>query len=118
MKVLVAPEMGNPDDRWAEALGTLVDGLGVADEVTVGVALPLPLLQAPPEILGSLAERSGVDLLLTEAPGTREGWERMFGGASVWVATSDRPPLRHLAARVGITVQDLSRPVPEGRPTA
>jgi 2-polyprenyl-3-methyl-5-hydroxy-6-metoxy-1,4-benzoquinol methylase len=118
VKVLVAPEMSNPDDRWTEALGTIVDGLGVADEVTVGVALPLPFLQAPPEALGSLAERSGVDLLLTEAPGTREGWERMFGGASVWVATSDRPPLRDLAARVGITVQELFRPVPEGRPTA
>lgn len=118
VKVLVAPEMGNPDDRWTEALGTIVDGLGVADEVTVGVALPLPFLQAPPAALGSLAERSGVDLLLTEAPGTREGWERMFGGTSVWIATSDRPPLRDLAARVGIAVQDLFRSGPERQPTA
>jgi hypothetical protein len=78
------------------------------------VALPLPLLQSPPEFLGPLSQRAGVDLLLTEAPASPEGWERMLGGATMWVATSDRPPLRALASRVGIDVQDLSR----ARPTA
>lgn len=114
VKVLVAPEVGNPEDVWGEALGTIVDGLGPGDGVTVGVALPLPLLQSPPEFLGPLSQRAGVDLLLTEAPASPEGWERMLGGATMWVATSNRPPLRELASRVGIDVQDLSR----ARPTA
>jgi 2-polyprenyl-3-methyl-5-hydroxy-6-metoxy-1,4-benzoquinol methylase len=108
VRVLVAPDLDNPDDRWAETLATVVDGLGPCEGVTVGVALPLQHLAPPPEALLPVAERSGVDLLLTEAPADQAGWERMLAGASLWIATSDRPSLQQLATRVGLEVQDLS----------
>jgi SAM-dependent methyltransferase len=117
VRVLVAPDVADPGDRWAETLAEVVDGLGPCDNVTVGVALPFRLLDPPPAALGAVAERSGIDLLLTEAPGDAAGWERMLGGASMWIATSDHPPLRQLASRVGLDVQDPSvgaAPFPPG----
>jgi hypothetical protein len=105
--VLVAPDLDNPADHWAETLATVVDGLGSCEGVTVGVALPLQHLSPPPAALLPVAERSGVDLLLTEAPADQAGWERMLAGASLWIATSDQPSLLQLATRVGLEVQDL-----------
>ncbi len=107
VRVLVAPDLSNPADPWAATLATVVDGLGPCDTVTVAVALPLAHLSPPPAALLPVAERAGVDLLLTEAPADLAGWERMLGGASLWVVTSDRPPLLPLAAQVGLDVQDL-----------
>ena len=107
VRVLVAPDLSNPSDPWAATLATVVDGLGPCDGVTVGVALPLPHLSSPPAALLPVAERSGVDLLLTEAPVDQPGWERMLGGASLWIATSDQPALQLLATRVGLEIQDL-----------
>jgi hypothetical protein len=63
-------------------------------------------LEEPPEALCQVAERARVDLLLTEAPGDVAGWERLLAGAGSWIATSRREPLRALAARVGLEVQD------------
>jgi SAM-dependent methyltransferase len=114
VRVLVAPDLADPADGWARALAQVVDGLGSCDNVTVGVALPLPLLDPPPPGLLPVAERSRVDLLLTEAPGDEAGWERMLAGASTWIATSAHAPLRRLAARVGVDVQDLVAGSPAG----
>jgi SAM-dependent methyltransferase len=118
VRVLVAPDLADPADLWARALAEVVDGLGPCDNVTVGVALPLPLLDPLPAGLLPLAERSRVDLLLTEAPGDEAGWERMLAGASTWIATSDHAPLRRLAARVGVDVQDLVAGRSAGAPQA
>jgi SAM-dependent methyltransferase len=107
VRVLVAPDLDNPADHWAETLATVVDGLGPCEGVTVGIALPLQHLSPPPAALLPVAERSGVDLLLTEAPADQAGWERMLAGASLWIATSDQPSLLQLATRVGLEVQDL-----------
>jgi SAM-dependent methyltransferase len=116
VRILVAPDVADPADHWTETLTAVVDGLGPCEGVTVGVALPLPLLDPPPAALLPVAERSGIDLLLTEAPGDEAGWERMLAGASIWIATSDHPPLQQLATRIGLQVQDLSGLRPDPRP--
>ena len=105
-RVLFAPDLADPDDRWARVLGEVVAGLGADEATTVGVALPMASLEEPPEALCQVAERARVDLLLTEAPGDVAGWERLLAGAGSWIATSRREPLRALAARVGLEVQD------------
>jgi hypothetical protein len=65
------------------------------------------MLGSPPDPFVSAAKRAQVDLLLTETPADGAGWERLFGGASIWLATSKRPELRRLASRVGVEVQEL-----------
>ena len=107
LRVLLAPDLSDPADRWGEALAGVVEGLGAATGVTVAVALPLPLLEAPPDAVRAVAEKAALDLLLTEAPVDPAGWERLLGGASVWVATSERSDLRALAQRVGVEVQEM-----------
>jgi SAM-dependent methyltransferase len=108
VKMLLTPDLGDASDAWARILGELVDGLGANERVTVGLALPLAELSDPPAALKAVADRSSVDLLVTEAPADPAGWERLLAGASVWVATSPRPELAALAARVGVEVQRAS----------
>jgi len=107
VRILLAPDPADPADPWPQALQEVVAGLGAADGVTVGVALPRTLLRSPPEAFRSVAKGARLDLLLTEAPSDRPGWERLFGGASVWVATSPRNDLRPLALRVGLEVREM-----------
>lgn len=107
VRILIAPDVADPADRWGDALAEVVSGLGAAPGVTVGVALPLPMVQSPPDAVRSIAGSSELDVLLTEAPGDPAGWERLLGGASVWVATSARPDLRPLATRVGLEVREM-----------
>ena len=107
VRILLAPDLADPGDRWPQALAEVVASLGAADGVTVAVALPRPVLQSPPEAFRSVAKGAKLDLLLTAAPCDAPGWERLLGGASVWVATSARRDLRPLAQRVGLEVRDL-----------
>jgi hypothetical protein len=108
LRVLFAPDLSDPADRWAKVLDEVLTGLGADEATTVGVALPIARIQEPPEALREVAEKARVDLLLTEAPGDAAGWERLLAGAGAWVATSRRDELRALAARVGLEVQDAS----------
>jgi SAM-dependent methyltransferase len=105
VKLLFTPDLADASDRWTRVLPEVVDSLGASDRVTVGLALPLAVLSDPPAAVRAVAERARVDLLLTEAPGDAAGWERLLAGASVWIATSPRPELAALAARVGVEIQ-------------
>jgi len=104
VKVLLSPELG-ADDGWVEALRGLAHGLSGNAGVTIGVALPLAMVEAPPPELAAAVEGAEVDLLLTEAPVDAEAWARLLAGASTWIETAPRPGLKALAQRVGVDVQ-------------
>lgn len=108
VKVLVVPDLSNPADGWAAALGDLARGLSGNAGVTLAVALPLPLLSSPPAALQQAAEGFDVDLLVTEAPVDEQGWLRLLAGASTWVVTAPRPDLMPLALLAGVDVQQGS----------
>ncbi len=105
VKVLLAPELDGAGDTWLEAVAGLATALSGNKGVTLGIALPLPVLEAPPAALTAAVGEADVDLLLTEAPADQAGWQRLLAGASTWVATSQAPALRPLAALVGVDVQ-------------
>lgn len=105
VKVLLAPSLGDTQDPWLDALAGLARGLSGNAGVTIGVALPLAVLQAPPPGLQAAVEGAEVDLLLTEAPSDADGWARLLAGASTWVVTSPRQDLLPLARSVGVDVQ-------------
>jgi SAM-dependent methyltransferase len=105
VRVLLAPDLSRPGDGWLDALGAAARGLAGDAAVTVGVALPLAALRAPPPALLAAVGGADVDLLLTEAPADPDGWARLLGGASVWIATGDRADLEPVAARVGVDVR-------------
>ena len=104
-KVLIAPDLSDPQDSWKQVIGPLLAGLGANPQVTVAVALPLPFLSDPPEAVRSAASASKVDFLLTEAPVDEAGWDRLLAGSSTWVSTSQHPLVSAAAARVGTPVQ-------------
>jgi len=104
VKVLLTPDLGAPAG-WLESLRGLAHGLSGNAGVTIGVAVPLAAVNAPPPELSAAVEGAEVDLLLTEAPGDEDGWTRLLAGASTWVSTSPRPDLRATALRVGVDVQ-------------
>jgi hypothetical protein len=105
VKVLLAPDLSNAGDPWAEAVAGLARGLSGNTGVTLAVALPLPLLGSPPQALQDAVEGVDVDLLLTEAPVDDEGWARLLAGASTWVVSAPRPELLAQARLVGVDVQ-------------
>jgi hypothetical protein len=105
VKVLLAPDLGDPGDPWLAALDGLAHGLSGNAGVTLAVALPLPTLTDPPPALRAAVEGTEVDLLLTEAPSDPDGWARLLAGASTWVVTVPRPELAALARWVGVDVQ-------------
>lgn len=105
VKVLLTPDLSDAGDPWAEALAGLARGLSGNGGVTLGVALPLPLLGNPPPALRAAVEGADVDLLLTEAPVDDEGWARLLAGASTWVVSAARPELLAQARLVGVDVQ-------------
>lgn len=108
VKVLLAPDLSNQGDPWADALAGLARGLSGNGGVTLAVALPLPLLGNPPRLLQEAVEGADVDLLLTEAPVDEDGWARLLAGASTWVVSSARPELLAQARLVGVDVQQGS----------
>jgi SAM-dependent methyltransferase len=108
VKVLVTPDLSSAADPWADALAGLARGLTGNAGVTLGVALPLPVLGSPPAELTQAVEGAEVDLLLTEAPADAEGWLRLMAGASTWVVTAPRPELLALARLAGVDVQQAS----------
>jgi SAM-dependent methyltransferase len=105
VKVLLTPDLSNPDDPWLAALAGLASGLSGNAGVTLGLALPLPILSSPPPAVKQAVEGAEVDLLLTEAPVDDGGWLRLLAGAGTWVMTSPRPELLALARQVGLDVQ-------------
>jgi len=105
VKVLLTPDLRNPADGWLEAVAGLAAGLSGNAAVTLGLAMPLALVQAPPQSLQAAVAEATVELRLTEAPHDTDGWERLLAGASTWVVTGARPELMALARRVGIDVQ-------------
>jgi hypothetical protein len=105
VKVLFAPNLDDAGDAWLEAVGGLAKGLSGNAGVTLGIALPLKVVQDPPAALTAAVTGSEVDLLLTEAPSDPAGWERLLAGASSWVVTAPRPELAALARWVGVDVQ-------------
>ncbi len=110
--ILIAPDLADPTDSWAPTLSEVVAGLGASDQVTVGITLPVAALSSPPAVVREVAAHAKVDLLLTEAPSDTAGWERLLGGASIWLATSARSPLLALAQRVGVEVRNVHTAAP------
>lgn len=105
VKVLVTPDLDNPEDAWLEAVAGLAAGLSGNAGVTLGVALPPGLLAQPPAALVQAVEGVEVDLLLTEAPVDDAGWTRLLAGAGTWIMTGPQPALLALARLVGVDVQ-------------
>jgi SAM-dependent methyltransferase len=102
IKVLLAPDTARAGD-WIAAAAELGKGLSGNKEVTLGIALPVRLLEQPPAGLQQAMEGLELDVLLTEAPADEAGWQRMAAGASTVLS----PPAARLAlARlVGVNVQ-------------
>ncbi len=105
VKVLLTPDLQAAADGWLEAVAGLAAGLSGNASVTLGLAMPLALVQSPPQSLQAAVSEASVDLLLTEAPQDADGWERLLAGASTWVMTGPRPELLAMARRVGVDVQ-------------
>jgi SAM-dependent methyltransferase len=102
LKVLLAPDVRG-DPNWISAAQAVGKGLEGNSEVTLGIALPASLLEAPPPALQHAMEGLRLDVLLTEAPTDVAGWQRMVAGASTVMAP---PPDRLALARlVGVDVQ-------------
>jgi SAM-dependent methyltransferase len=106
VKVLITPDVG--ETGWLEALRGLAHGLSGNAGVTIGVAVPLATVTAPPPELSAAVEGAEVDLLLTEAPTDEDGWTRLMAGASTWIQTAHRQDLRATALRVGVDVQSTT----------
>ena len=102
IKVLLAPDPAATGD-WIGAVAELGRGLSGNKEVTLGIALPLPLLERPPAGLKKAMDGLELDVLLTEAPQDEAGWQRMAAGASTVLS----PPRGRLALTrlVGVDVQ-------------
>ncbi len=104
IKVLLAPDTdaARPGD-WIASAAALGKGLSGNKEITLGIALPVRLLEQPPAGLQQAMEGLELDVLLTEAPADDAGWQRMAAGASTVLAP---PPGRLALTRlVGVDVQ-------------
>jgi SAM-dependent methyltransferase len=104
VKVLLVPDLAVPG--WGTLVAAAARGISGNDQVTLAVALPLDLAEAPPPELQAALEGVEVDLLVLDAPEEVAGWERLLAGATLWISDGTRPDLRALAARVGVDVQD------------
>jgi hypothetical protein len=107
-RILLAPQVANPSDRWSEVLGRLAQTYARDQDVAITVVLPIELLRNPPADLTALGEAVDCELLLLEAPATSQDWEALMKGASVFVATSPDRPLLELAARLGIPTRTVA----------
>lgn len=105
VKVLVTPDLEQPDDAWADALGAMARAFASTENVTLGVTLPADRLAAPPPALEAAVAGVTCDLVLIEEPADAAGWSRLFAGAGTWVPTSPRPLQLALARGVGVRVQ-------------
>jgi hypothetical protein len=104
VKVLVAPDLAAARD-WVGPVAELARGLDRNMDVTLGIALPTQLLDRPPAALQQATEGLRLDVLLTEAPISVEGWQRLLAGATTYLSISPRPDLISLARGVGVDVQ-------------
>jgi SAM-dependent methyltransferase len=102
LKVLLAPDTRAPQD-WIGMAQEMGVGLNGNANVTLGIALPVALLESPPPGLQRAMEGLRLDVLITEAPRDAAGWQRIAAGASTVMAL---PPDRLALARlVGVDVQ-------------
>ncbi|GEJ57944.1 class I SAM-dependent methyltransferase [Anaeromyxobacter diazotrophicus] len=107
-RVLLAPDVGSPEDRWAAVLPRLAEQLSGKAAVTLGLALPLEHVQKPPQPVQALPSTLDLDLLLTEQPSSLAGWETLLRGAGVLVLTGARPEIADLATRMGVVIHDAA----------
>jgi 2-polyprenyl-3-methyl-5-hydroxy-6-metoxy-1,4-benzoquinol methylase len=104
VRVLVVPGWDDPADCWSQALSAFCAGIGAADPITIGVVGPAS--GPPPDAFTQLAGRLRADLRLLTAPADEAAWQRLTGGARMFVATSDRPDLLARARAAGLELFD------------
>lgn len=115
-RLLLAPDLSDPTDCWEAVLQTLAQQAAGRPDITVAVALPLALLEQPPQAARDAANRGTIDLLLTEAPTHSAGWQRLFAGGTALLASAPAAERRRLAESVGIEVVDARGLLPQPRP--
>ena len=106
LRVLIAPELTDLADRHERALAALAQQMGHMLNVTIGVALPRDALAHIPASIERAAACGEGDLLLLERPADPAGWRRLFGPASLFVATAPQPELRSMAHALGLTIAE------------
>lgn len=105
-RLLIAPQLNDHKDCWQQILGLLSEPGALDESTTVGVAIPMKLLdEAPPAIL-EVAARNTLDLLFMEAPTDAYAWKRVLGGAHSILTTSKHAVLRAEAQALGVAVVD------------
>jgi hypothetical protein len=109
LRVLIAPELADQADRHERTLAALAQQMGHMLNVTIGIALPKDALAHVPASIERAAASGEGDLLLLERPDDQAGWQRLFGAASLFVATAPQPELRRLAHDLGLTVAETTR---------
>jgi len=122
-RVLLAPDLGSPQDCWAAVLPRLAQHLSGQAAVTLGLALPREHVEKPPAPVQALPSTLELDLLLTEQPGTPAAWETLLRGTGILVLTGARPELAEAARRMGVVIHDAAadpqlRPAPIAAPCA
>jgi SAM-dependent methyltransferase len=115
VRLLFAPDTAR-EASWAADLAELASQIDGNAEVTLAVALPPPLLEAPPEEVRRIAESHRLDLLLTEAPAGEPGWQRLISGASLFLTRYPDDGLGLLARRLGVEVGALPAAPPAPAP--
>ena len=107
-RVLLAPDLADPEDNWLTVLTELTADPHRASQMTIGLAVERQALEAPPKAFEEFARKGACDLLLTEAPNEPFAWERLCAGATVFVDTARRESLAAIARRVGLEVHESS----------
>jgi 2-polyprenyl-3-methyl-5-hydroxy-6-metoxy-1,4-benzoquinol methylase len=105
VRVLLAPDLDDPQDRCEEVLIALGRAMGADPLVTVGVVLPPGSPQSIPAPIERAASSAEGDLLLLARPDDEAGWSRLLAGASMLVRTGG-DELDGLAEAVGLDVED------------
>lgn len=123
-RLLLAPQVNDPSDCWQDVLRLLSRPNALEDTVTVGVAIPMKLLDNAPPTVIEVAAKNTLDLLFIEAPTDSNGWKRVLGGTHSILTTSANDHLRADAQAFGVEIVDGSAllqnaavPLPNVNPT-
>jgi SAM-dependent methyltransferase len=101
-RLLITPDPASP--FWEALVAGAAFSFAGNRQVTIGVALPQELVEAPPPGLRQGLAGLDVDVLLLLAPAEYEAWERLVAGATLWIGEPSRPDLRAMAVRAGVDV--------------